>query len=95
MLLKKWEMASSKEHFGIKTLLACDYPVNAIPVEPGSSLSTPINSKVRTLVQECAAKDAEIARLKARVVEVEAERDGLRIELAKERDKNDGIFRTC
>nr|XP_016440658.1 PREDICTED: uncharacterized protein LOC107766394 [Nicotiana tabacum] len=79
----KWEMASSKEHFGIKTLLAYDYSVNAIPIEPGSSQKTPINSKVRTLVQECAAKDAEIAQLKARVVEVKTEKDGLRTQLAK------------
>nr|XP_016433873.1 PREDICTED: uncharacterized protein LOC107760350 [Nicotiana tabacum] len=35
--LKKWEMASSKDHFGINALLACDYAVNAIPNEPGSS----------------------------------------------------------
>nr|XP_016498866.1 PREDICTED: uncharacterized protein LOC107817528 [Nicotiana tabacum] len=44
-------MDSSKEHFGIKTLLACDYPVNAIPIEPGSSLKTPINSKEGMLQQ--------------------------------------------
>ncbi|XP_019241822.1 PREDICTED: uncharacterized protein LOC109221838, partial [Nicotiana attenuata] len=35
--LKKWEMASSKEHFGIKTLQACDYILSVGPVEPGSS----------------------------------------------------------
>nr|XP_009761592.1 PREDICTED: uncharacterized protein LOC104213746 [Nicotiana sylvestris] len=52
--LKKWEMTSSKEHFGIKTLLACDYP--------------------------------------ARVGELETERDGLRTELAKEKEKSDGIL---
>ncbi|XP_075110990.1 uncharacterized protein LOC142181631 [Nicotiana tabacum] len=90
--LKKWEMASSKDHFGMNTLLACDYAVNVIPNELGSSQKAPINSKVRTLVQECAAKDAEIARLKACVTEVESERDGLRTELAKEKEKNDGIL---
>nr|XP_009780857.1 PREDICTED: serine/arginine repetitive matrix protein 1-like [Nicotiana sylvestris] len=52
----------------------------------------PINSKVRTLVQECAAKDTEIARLKARLIEVETENDGLKTELAKEKEKNDGIL---
>lgn len=90
--LKKWEMASSKDHFGINTLLVCDYAVTAIPNEPGSSQKAPINNKVRTLVQECIAKDTEIARLKARLIEVETKGDGLGIDLAKEKEKNDGIL---
>ncbi|XP_070003451.1 uncharacterized protein [Nicotiana sylvestris] len=49
-------------------------------------------SKVRTLVQEYTTKDTEIARLKAHVVKVETERDGLKTELAKEKEKNDGIL---
>ncbi|XP_070011743.1 uncharacterized protein [Nicotiana sylvestris] len=90
--LMKWEMASCKEHFGVKTLLACDYLVNATPVEPGSSLKTPVNSKVRALVQECGSKDAEIARLQAHVAELETKRDDLRTELAKEKEKSDGML---
>nr|XP_016459579.1 PREDICTED: uncharacterized protein LOC107783122 [Nicotiana tabacum] len=92
MPMKKWEMASSKDHFGINTLIVCDYLVSAIPNEPGSSKKTSINSKVRALVQECEAKDAEIARFKARVVEVESEMDALGTELTKENEKNDGIL---
>ncbi|XP_019253883.1 PREDICTED: uncharacterized protein LOC109232574 [Nicotiana attenuata] len=90
--LKKWEMASSKEHFGSKTLQACDYMLSTAPVEPGSSAKTPVNSKVRALVQEVGAKDAEIARLQARVAELEGERNGLRAELAKEKEKNEGML---
>ncbi|XP_019257635.1 PREDICTED: uncharacterized protein LOC109235841 [Nicotiana attenuata] len=62
--LKKWKMASSKEHFGIKTL------------------------------QEVGTKDAEIARLQARVVELEEDRNGLRAELAKEKEKCEGMLQT-
>ncbi|XP_070010257.1 uncharacterized protein [Nicotiana sylvestris] len=66
--------------------------INAIPNEPGSSKKTPINSKVMALVQECETKNAEIARLKARVAKVESERDALRNELTKENEKSDGIL---
>ncbi|XP_019241620.1 PREDICTED: uncharacterized protein LOC109221609 [Nicotiana attenuata] len=90
--LKKWKMASSKEHFGSKTLQACDYMLSTAPVEPGSSAKTPVNSKVRALVQEVGAKDAEIARLQARAAELEGERNGLRAELAKEKEKNEGML---
>ncbi|XP_070007550.1 uncharacterized protein [Nicotiana sylvestris] len=90
--LKKWEMATSKDYFGINTLIAYDYEVIAIPNESGLSNKTPLNSKVIDLVQESGAKDAEIARLKARLAEVESERDGLRTELTKEKEKNDGIL---
>jgi len=90
--LKKAEMATSKDHFGINTLLACDYEIHVVPNEPGSSKRTHINNKVRALVQESGAKDAEIARLKTRLAEVESERDVLRVELTKEREKNEGIL---
>ncbi|XP_019238649.1 PREDICTED: uncharacterized protein LOC109218728 [Nicotiana attenuata] len=90
--LKKWEMASSKEHFGSKTLQACDYMLSTAPVEPGSSVKTPVNSKVRALIQEVGAKDTEIARLQARVAELEGERNGLRAELAKEKEKNESML---
>jgi len=52
-----------------------------------------VNSKVRALVQESGAKDVEINRMKKRLEEVETERDALRAELAKEKEKNDGILR--
>ncbi|XP_070014724.1 uncharacterized protein [Nicotiana sylvestris] len=42
--------------------------------------------------KECEAKDTEIARLKARVAEVESERDAVKIELTKEKENNDGIL---
>ena len=51
-----------------------------------------MNSKVRALVQESGAKDAEIERLKKRLVEMETKRDALRTELAREKEKNDGIL---
>ncbi|XP_070047450.1 uncharacterized protein [Nicotiana tomentosiformis] len=51
-----------------------------------------MNSKVGALVQESRAKDAEIERLKKRLDEVETERDALRAELAKEKEKNEGIL---
>nr|XP_009803926.1 PREDICTED: uncharacterized protein LOC104249244 [Nicotiana sylvestris] len=92
MPLKKWEMAASKDHFGINTLIACDYEVNSNPNEPGSSKKTPINSKVIALLQESEAKDAEIARLKNLLAEVESERDALKTELTKEKEKNNGIL---
>ncbi|XP_070055141.1 uncharacterized protein [Nicotiana tomentosiformis] len=90
--IKKWEVGTSKDHFGANTLTACDYEVHTIPKELGSSKKVPVNSKVRALVQESGAKDAEIERLKKRLAEVETERDALRTELAKEKEKNDGIL---
>ena len=90
--MKKWEVGTSKDHFGANTLIACDYEVHATPKEPGSSKKVPVNSKVRALVQESGAKDAEIERLKKRLAEVETERDALRTELAREKEKNDGIL---
>nr|XP_009775644.1 PREDICTED: uncharacterized protein LOC104225519 [Nicotiana sylvestris] len=74
--LKKWEMATSKDYFGINALIACDYEVTSIPNELGSSKKTPINSKVRALVQESGAKDAKIVRLKARLAEDELKGSG-------------------
>ncbi|XP_070055286.1 uncharacterized protein [Nicotiana tomentosiformis] len=90
--LKKWDISTSKDHFGANTLTACDYEVHATVKEPGSSKKVPVNSKVRALVQESGAKDAEIERPKKRLVEVETERDDLRAELAKEKEKNEGIL---
>ena len=55
-------------------------------------MALPINNKVRALVHESEAKDAEIARLKARLAEVESERDALRTEVTKENEKNDRIL---
>lgn len=92
--LKKWEMASNKDHFGVKTLQACDYLLSVAPVESSSSLKTPVNSKVRALVQECGTKDAEIARLQARVAELENERNSLKDELTKEKEKGKGMLQT-
>ncbi|XP_070039918.1 uncharacterized protein [Nicotiana tomentosiformis] len=42
--------------------------------------------------EESGAKDVEIERLKKQLVEVEGERDSLKSELAKEKEKNDGIL---
>ncbi|XP_070008475.1 uncharacterized protein [Nicotiana sylvestris] len=86
------EVGTSKDHFGANTLTACDYEVQTTPKEPGSSKKVPLNSKVRALVQESGAKDVEIDRLNKRLAEVETERDALRAELAKEKEKNDGIL---
>ncbi|XP_070057727.1 uncharacterized protein [Nicotiana tomentosiformis] len=88
--IKQWEVGTSKDRFGENTLTACDYEVHTTPKEPGSSKNVPVNSKVLALVQENGAKDAEINRLKKRLAEVEAERDTLRAELEKEKEKNDG-----
>lgn len=74
------------------SLIACDYEVHATPKELGSSKKVPVNSKVRALVQESRAKNAEIERLKKRLAEVETERDALRTKLAREKEKNDGIL---
>lgn len=43
-------------------------------------------------MQESGAKDVDIDRLKKRLAEVETKRDALRAELAKEKEKNDGIL---
>ncbi|XP_070002001.1 uncharacterized protein [Nicotiana sylvestris] len=90
--LKKWEVATNNDYFRAKTLIVCDFEVHATPNEPSSSKKAPVNSKVRALVQESGAKDAEIARLKTRLAEVESERDALRTELAREKEKNVGIL---
>ncbi|XP_070051781.1 uncharacterized protein [Nicotiana tomentosiformis] len=66
--------------------------VHTTPKEHGSSKKVHVNSKVRALVQESGAKNFEIERLKKMLEEVEAERDALRAELAKEKEKNDGIL---
>lgn len=44
------------------------------------------------MVQEVGTRDAEIARLQARIAELEEERNGLRAELAKEKEKNEGML---
>ncbi|XP_070056524.1 COP1-interactive protein 1-like [Nicotiana tomentosiformis] len=90
--IRKWEVGTSKDHFGANTLTACDYKVHTTPKEPGSSKKVHVNSKVRALVQESGAKDAEIDRLKKRLAEVEIERDALRAEIPKEKEKNDGVL---
>ncbi|XP_070020145.1 uncharacterized protein [Nicotiana sylvestris] len=84
--MKKWEVGTSKDHFEANTLLACDYEIHATTKEPGSSKKVPMNSKVRVLVQESRAKDAEIERLKKRLAKVETKRDALRTELAREKE---------
>ncbi|XP_070037166.1 uncharacterized protein [Nicotiana tomentosiformis] len=86
------EVGNTKDHFGTNTLTACDYEVHTTPKEPDSSKKVPVNNKVRALVQESRAKDDEIKRLKKRMAEVETERDALRAELAKEKEKNEGIL---
>ena len=90
--MKKWEVSTSIDHFWVNTLRACNYEVNVTPKEPSSSKKVPVNSKVRALVQESGAKDVEIERLKKRLVEMETKRDALRTELAREKEKNDGIL---
>ncbi|XP_075102922.1 uncharacterized protein LOC142177608 isoform X2 [Nicotiana tabacum] len=90
--IKKWEVGTSMDHFGANTLTACDYEVHTTPKEPGSSKKVPVNRKVRALVQENGAKDAEIERLKKRLAELETEKDALGDKLAKEKEKNDGIL---
>ncbi|XP_070050100.1 spindle pole component BBP1-like [Nicotiana tomentosiformis] len=62
------------------------------PKERGPSKKVPVNNKVKALVQESGAKDIEIERLKKRLTEVEIERDTLRAELGKEKEKNEGIL---
>ncbi|XP_070009936.1 uncharacterized protein [Nicotiana sylvestris] len=62
-----------------------DIPSEGFDDYTSSSKKTPINSKVRALVQECEAKDAEVGRLEDRVAYVESERDALRTELTKEK----------
>ncbi|XP_070022154.1 uncharacterized protein [Nicotiana sylvestris] len=89
--MKKW-VSTSVDHLWVNTLLACDYEVNVTPKEPISCKKVPVNSKVRALVQESESKDAEIERLKKRLVEVDTKRDALRTELAREKEKNDGIL---
>ncbi|XP_070040100.1 uncharacterized protein [Nicotiana tomentosiformis] len=44
--IKKWEVGTSKDHFGANTLTACDYEVQTTPKESGSSKKVPANSKV-------------------------------------------------
>ncbi|XP_070010408.1 uncharacterized protein [Nicotiana sylvestris] len=66
--------------------------INVTPKKPSSSKKVPVNSKVRALVEESGAEDAEIERLKKRLVEMETKRDALRTELAREKEKNDGIL---
>lgn len=44
------------------------------------------------LEQESEVKDAEIERLQKRLAQVEDQRDSLKSELEKEKEKNDGIL---
>ncbi|XP_070015801.1 uncharacterized protein [Nicotiana sylvestris] len=80
---------------GVETTESGEVGVNVTPKKSSSSKKIPVNSKSRALVQENGAKDAEIERPKKRLVEVETKRDALRTELAREKEKNDGILQGC
>lgn len=44
--IKKWEVGTSKNHFGANTLTACDYEVQTTPKEPGLSKKVLVNIKM-------------------------------------------------
>ncbi|XP_070008011.1 uncharacterized protein [Nicotiana sylvestris] len=48
--------------------------------------------EAKDVYKKSGAKDAEVERLKKRLAEVETDRDALRAELAKDKEKNKGIL---